>query len=435
MDRLDIGIVGIISALFLIGIRVPVGVVLGLVSFAGIAAILNTGAAWGILTAIPYSFITNWSLSAIPMFMLMGYIASQAGLTRGLFSSMRMFMGHVPGGLASATVISSALFASASGSSTATSAAFSRIAVPEMLRVNYQGSLATGTVAASGTLGSLIPPSILLILFGVFTETSISALFVAGLIPGVLSAAIYIGMITLRCRLNPSLAPTSDTQHSRAEKLAALKNTWPLPVLILGVLGGIFLGIFSPTEAGAVGAVLALVLAMVRGTFNTSALVRALVETVEGTCTIFIIAIGASMFSSFMGLSTLPNTMSSGLILWVDNIYVLILLIALLFIALGMFVDSISLLLLTMPILDPILRSLGVDFVWFGIIAIKMLEIGMITPPVGLNVYVMKSSLGDRVPLGEMFKGAAWFILMDLLTLAILVAFPVITLLLPRLML
>lgn len=435
MDRLDIGIVGVLSALLLIGIRVPVGVVLGLVSFVGIAAILNLGAAWGILTAIPYSFITNWSLSAVPMFLLMGYIASQAGLTRGLFSAIRMFLGHIPGGLASATVVSSALFASASGSSTATSAAFSRIAVPEMLRNGYKGSLATGTVAASGTLGSLIPPSILLILFGVFTETSISALFVAGLIPGIVSAAIYIGMITLRCYLKPSLAPTSEVRHSREEKLTALKDTWPLPVLILGVLGGIFLGIFSPTEAGAIGAGLALMLALFRRSLNLRTLVRALVETAEGTCTIFIIAIGASMFSSFMGLSSLPNAMSQGIIPWVDNVYVLFILIALIFIVLGMFVDSISLLLLTLPIIDPILRSLGVDFVWFGIIAIKMLEIGMITPPVGLNVYVMKSSLGDRVSLGEMFKGASWFILMDLLTLALLMALPIITLFLPRLML
>lgn len=435
MDRLDIGIVGVLSALALIGIRVPVGVVLGLVSFVGIAAILNVKAAWGILTAVPYSFITNWSLSAVPMFLLMGFVASQAGLTRGLFSSMRMFIGHIPGGLASATVVASALFASASGSSVATSAAFSRIAVPEMLRARYSASLATGCVAASGTLGSLIPPSIMMILFGIFTETSIGALFVAGIIPGIVSAAIYIAMITIRCRISPDLAPTNDRPHGRAEKLAALRDTWPLPVLILGVLGGIFAGIFSPTEAGAIGAALALVIALARRGLDMKSLARALVETAEGTCTVFIIAIGASMFSVFMGLSTLPAQLSEALLPLIGNVYVLMAAIALLFILLGMFVESISLLLLTLPVIDPLLRSLGVDFVWFGIIVIKMLEIGMITPPVGLNVYVMKSSLGGQVPLTEMFKGTAWFIAMDILTLALLVAIPALTLFLPRLML
>ena len=434
MDRLDIGIMGVISALLLIGIRVPVGVVLGLVSFLGIGAILNFGAAWGILTAVPYSFITNWSLSAVPMFLLMGYIASQAGLTRGLFGAMRMFIGNIPGGLASATVVASALFASASGSSVATSAAFSRIAVPEMLRARYAPSLACGAVAASGTLGSLIPPSVMMILFGIFTETSIGALFVAGLIPGILSALIYIAMITIRVWRKPALAPRTDEVFSRTDKLAALKDTWPLPVLILGVLGGIFAGIFTPTEAGAIGAALALLLALARKGLSREALVRSLVDTAEGTCTVFIIAIGASMFSVFMGLSTLPTALSQMLLPVVDNIYLLMFAIAVLFVVLGMFVESISLLLLTLPVIEPLLRSLGVDFVWFGIIVIKMLEIGMITPPVGLNVYVMKSSLGERVPLTEMFKGTAWFILMDILTLAILVAFPIITLFLPRLM-
>lgn len=435
MDRLDIGIVGVISALILIGIRVPVGVVLGLVSFLGIGAILNFGAAWGILTAVPYSFITNWSLSAVPMFLLMGYIASQAGLTRGLFGAIRMFFGGVPGGLASATVVASALFASASGSSVATAAAFSRIAVPEMLRVKYAPSLACGSVAASGTLGSLIPPSVLMILFGIFTETSIGALFVAGIIPGILSALVYIGMITTRAWISPELAPPTTETFTRAEKRAALSDTWPLPVLILGVLGGIFTGLFSPTEAGAIGAALALLLAFARKGMSRRALLQSLVDTAEGTCTVFIIAIGASMFSVFMGLSTLPTVLSQTLLPVVDNIYLLMIAIAVIFVILGMFVDSISLLLLTLPVIEPLLRSLGVDFVWFGIIVIKMLEIGMITPPVGLNVYVMKSALGDRVPLTEMFKGTSWFILMDVLTLALLVAIPAISLFLPRLML
>ncbi|PHP65185.1 C4-dicarboxylate ABC transporter [Zhengella mangrovi] len=434
MDRIEIGSAGIVVALLLIGLRVPVGVVLGLVSFVGIASITSMKAAWGILTAIPYSFISNWSLSAVPMFLLMGYIASQVGLTRGLFSSMRMFIGAIPGGLASATVVASALFASASGSSVATAAAFSRIAVPEMLRSGYKASLATGAVAASGTLGSLIPPSVLMILYGIFTGTSIGALFVGGLLPGILSAAVYIAMITIRSWADPSLAPVVRETYTREDRIAALKDTWPLPVLIIGILGGIFAGVFSPTEAGAIGAGLAILIALFRRSLSMPALSRAIIETAEGTSTVFIIAIGASMFSVFMGLSTLPNALSGALLPHVDNIYVLIALISVLFIVLGMFVESISLMLLTLPVIQPILTGMNVDMVWFGIIVIKLLEIGLITPPVGLNVYVMKSSLGDQVSLTQMFKGAFWFILMDIVTLALLVEFPSITLLLPQLM-
>ncbi|MBN9889309.1 TRAP transporter large permease [Salipiger abyssi] len=434
MDRLEIGIAGIVVALILIALRMQVGVVLGIVAFGGIAAITNMGAAWGILTAIPANFIAQWSLSAVPMFLLMGYIAAQAGLTNGLFASARIVLGRVPGGLASATVVASALFASASGSSVATAAAFSRIAVPEMLKSNYKSSLATGSVAAAGTLGSLIPPSILLILYGIFTDTSIGALFVAGVVPGVLSAVAYITMITIRSYLDPTLAPVNDTTHTREEKWAALRDIWPLPALILGVLGGIFTGIFSPTEAGAIGAGLAVLIALLRRSLTRKAVVRALIETAEGTASIFIIAIGATMFAVFMGLSSLPNALSGLMLEHVDSTIAIIVMIALLYVLLGMFVDSVSIMLLTIPIIQPILNGLGVDMVWFGIIAIKLLEIGMITPPVGLNVYVIRSALGSAVSLVDVFRGAAWFILTDLVTLTLLILFPIITLFLPGIM-
>ena len=273
-----------------------------------------------------------------------------------------------------------------------------------------------------------------MILYGIFTGTSIGALFVGGLIPGILSAAIYIAMITIRSWADPTLAPVVKESFSREDRIAALKDTWPLPVLIVGILGGIFAGVFSPTEAGAIGAGLAILIALFRRSLSMPALSRAIIETAEGTSTVFIIAIGASMFSVFMGLSTLPNALSSALLPHVDNIYVLIALISVLFIVLGMFVESISLMLLTLPVIQPILTGMNIDMVWFGIIVIKLLEIGLITPPVGLNVYVMKSSLGDQVSLTQMFKGAFWFILMDIVTLALLVEFPSITLFLPKLM-
>lgn len=434
MERIEIGILGIVIALVLMALRMQVGVVLGLVAFVGISVLTSVSAAWGILTAIPLNFIADWNLSAVPMFLLMGYIAAQAGLTKGLFQSARIFLGRVPGGLASATVIASALFASASGSSVATAAAFSRIAVPEMLKSGYKSSLATGSVAAAGTLGSLIPPSILMILFGIFTETSIGSLFIGGILPGILSAFAFIVMITVRAKLDPTLAPVNEVRATRQETWEALRGIWPLPTLILGVLGGIFAGFFSPTEAGAVGAAMAVLIAVVRRTLSVKAIRTALIETAEGTSTVFVIAIGATMFSVFLGLSSVPNALADWLLGVIESPVAVIMAIAVIYILLGMFVDSVSIMLLTIPIIDPILKGLAVDMIWFGIIAIKLLEIGMVTPPVGLNVYVIRSALGSSVNITDVFRGVSWFILTDIVTLALLIGFPAITLFLPQIM-
>lgn len=434
MDRLYVGIVGIGVALVLIALRMQVGAALGIVAFVGIAVITTLNAAWGILTAIPINFIAQWSLSAVPMFLLMGYIAAQAGLTKGLFSGARILLGKVPGGLASATVFASALFASASGSSVATAAAFSRIAVPEMLKSKYNKALATGCVAASGTLGSLIPPSLLLILFGIFTNTSISGLFVGGIMPGVVSAAIYVGMITIRVKVNPDLAPFTEEHYTRKEIIAVIIDIWPLPTIIIAVLGGMFAGIFSPTEAGAVGAAVAVIIALIRRSLSRKDFLEGLIQTILGCSSIFIIAIGAQMFTVFMGLSTLPNKLATTMLSYVSTPIPVILAISVVFVILGMFMESISLMLLTIPVILPILEGLGVNMIWFGILMIKLLEIGMITPPFGINIYVIKTALGNRVTLAEVFYGAFWFLAMDILTLLILIAFPAITTFLPGLM-
>jgi C4-dicarboxylate transporter DctM subunit len=434
VDRLEIGIAGIVVALILLAVRVQVGAALGIVAFVGIAFITSTSAAWGILTAVPYEFVAQWSLSAIPMFLLMGYLAANAGLTTGVFKSANILLGRVPGGLASATVVSSALFASASGSSVATAAAFSRIAIPEMLKAKYAPSLACGAVAASGTLGSLIPPSVLMILYGIFTDTSIGALFIAGIIPGILSAAIYIAMITLRAKVTPAIAPRGRASYSAEEKKEAFQDIWPLPLLICAVLIGIFVGWFSPTEAGAVGASLAALIALFRRSLTLQAIKAAIVDTAIGTSTIFVVAIGASMFATFMALSTLPSALGSTMLGAVDNQLVAILLISCIVLFLGMFVDGISLLLLVIPIVSPVLEGLNINMVWFGIIVIKLLEIGLITPPVGMNVYVIKSSLGNAVRLEDIFRGTWWFVAMDLVALFLIVAIPSFALYLPSIM-
>lgn len=434
MDRIDIGILGVVVALVLIALRMPIGVVLGIVSFVGIGSIAGLDGAWGILTSIPLNFVANWNLSAVPMFLLMGFIAARAGLTNGLFTSARVFVGRIPGSLASSTVMASALFASCSGSSMATAAAFAKISVPEMLKANYRPSLATGCVAAAGTLGSLIPPSILMIIYGIFTNTSIGDLFMAGVLPGILSAVAYIVMITTRATLDPTLAPVVEEKHTRKQIWAALRDIWPLPTLIVGVLGGIFSGVFTPTEAGAVGAALAMVIAVIRRSLSRESVKKALIETAEGTSTVFVIVIGAVMFSTFLGLTSLPTQLAQHLLTMVDSPLMVIFVISVLFLVLGCFIESTSIMLLTLPIIQPVLQGLNIDMVWFGIIVIKLLEIGMITPPVGMCCFVIRSALGSRVSLSDVFRGATWFVATDLVTLSLIVAFPMISLYLPQLM-
>lgn len=433
MDRLEIGFLGIASVLVLIGLRVPIGIVLALVSFVGVWMATNMNAAWGVVRAIPYQFIATWSFSAVPMFLLMGYIASHAGLTSGLFKALRIALARVPGGLAVSSVGATALFAAASGSSIATAAAMARIAIPEMLRNNYDKALATGTVAAAGTLGAMIPPSILMVLYGVFTQTSIGQLFFAGIIPGLMSAALFSLTIITVVLMRPHLAPRQQYAAQPGELRQAIIEIWPLPLLIFSVLGGIFAGVMTPTEAGAVGALVAALIAMVRGRLSLSVLRDAVRDTASGTSAIFIIAMGATMFTAFMGLTGLPNHLAGTLLSIVDgNQLLLILIIAVVYIILGMFIDSLGIMLLTLPIFMPLLVEMGVNMVWFGILIIKLLEIGLITPPVGLNVFVIASALRGRVPLSTVFRGASWFLFIELVSLALLIAFPALVLWLPE---
>jgi tripartite ATP-independent transporter DctM subunit len=434
MSNVEVGLIGLGAGLLLIAFRVNIGVALGLVSFIGIATILNLTAAWGMVTAVPFNFVGDWNLTAVPMFLFMGYVASASGLTSGLFRAMRMFLVRLPGGLAIASVGACGLFAAASGSSVATASAMARIATPEMLRYGYDRGLASGVVAASGTLGSLIPPSILLVLYGYFAEASIGQLFIAGFLPGLVSVLLYMAMISTRVMVNPSLAPGVDEQITWHDRLQSLRGIWPLPVLIVGVLAGIFLGVFTPTEAGAVGAFLALVIAAIRRTLTWSVFRNAVVETLSGTAGIFLVVIGTVLLTRFMALSGLPSFLAEQFIQLGTGEIVVVLLVALIYVVLGMFVDSIGLMLLTLPIVLPIAREAGMDLVWFGIIVVKLLEIGLVTPPVGLNVYVIKGSLGNLVSLPQIFRGVLWFLAMDVVALILIVAFPALALWLPSLM-
>jgi len=424
MSNVAIGFIGIGFGLILLALRVQIGVALGLVSFIGIGVLLSWKAAWGIITAIPFNFVGDWNLTAIPMFLLMGFVASEAGLSSGLFRAMRILLSWMPGGLAVSSVGANAVLAAASGSSVATASAFARIATPEMLRYGYHPGLATGVIAAAGTLGALIPPSILMVLYGFLAEVSIARLFAAGIVPGILTALAFSGMIIIRCILNPTLAPKVKDKFTRAEKIDAFHETWPLPVIIIGVLCGIFAGLFTPTAAGAVGAGLAILLGLVRGKINVAVMKRATEATLLSTASIFLVIIGTSLLGKFMALSGVPAYTAALLVEFGTTTLMVLIAVSLLYLFLGMFLDSMGILLLTMPIILPMARGAEIDLIFFGIILVKLLEIGLLTPPVGLNVYIIKGALGDRVSLTTIFKGVGWFVLVDLILLAVLIAWP-----------
>jgi len=431
LTNVEIGFAGIGILLFLIAMRVPIGLALIGVSFAGIWILVGPRAAWGSLGIIPWNFTATWQMSSVPMFLLMGFLCYHAGLTRGLFHAARLWLVRLPGGLAIAAVFGAAGFAAVTGSSVACAAAMGRIAVPEMMRSKYDASFATGTVAAAGTIGALIPPSILLILYGIIAQVPVGALFMGGVGAGLLTALGYVLMIMLRVKLNPKLAPRVEESSTRAERFTALFEIWPVLALMFGVLGGLFIGLFTPTEAGAVGASLALVIGILKRSITWSGFYSSLVETLQTSAALFIIAIGASMLTRFMAFSGAGDQLASFVSQLGLDPLILLLGIALVYLVLGMFLEPIGAMLLTLPILLPILIQGDYNLLWFGIILAKFLEIGMITPPIGLNVFVIKSVVGNVASTAQIFKGILWFMVSDLIVIVLLVIFPEIILWLP----
>ena len=431
LTREAIGFIDIFVLLVMIFLRVPVGVALATVSVGGIFAILGERPAIGLLSSTPYDFTAHWTLSSFPMFLFMGYLCYHAGLTTGLFRLARLWLSWLPGGLSVASIQGSALFAAVTGSSLACTAAMGRIAVPEMLKAGYDKGLATGTVAAAGTIGSMIPPSILLIIYGIFVEESIAALFMGALIPGIMTAVFYSLMVVVRCWLNPSLAPKVYEDVTWGERFSAFADTWPVIVLIIGVFGGLFTGVFTPIEAGAVGAALAFLIGLMKRALSWPVLKGAIGETLRTTATIFLIAIGAQLLTRFFALAGTTQILAD----WIGNPAYsqlqVILIISLILILLGMLLDPIGIMLLTIPILLPVLEARDINLIWFGVLMAKFLEIGFITPPVGLNVFVVKGIVGDLVPIHKIFTGIIWFVVMDFFIIAALIAFPQIVLWLP----
>ncbi len=433
MTDVAIGLTGLGSLLVLIGLRVPIGVSLIGVSFVGLWSLMGWRVAWGALGTIPYQFTANWVLSSIPMFLFLGFISYHTQLTRGLFQAARAWMSGLPGGLAIASIFGSAGFAAVSGSSLACSAAMGRIAIPEMIKHKYHPELATGTVAVAGTIGALIPPSIILILYGVIAQVSIAKLFLGGVSAGILTAIGYIIVVLVRVKLNPDLAPSRDDRANLSEKIVALKDTWPILLVMIGIFGGLFSGIFTPTEAGAVGAFLACLVALISGELTLERFLKAARETTTTTASLLIIAVGASLLTRFLALSGAGDYLSAGIMSVAANPALLLLGIVLIYLLLGMFLEPIGAMLLTLPIILPVVDASGWSLLWFGVVLTKLLEIGMITPPIGMNVFVIKGVVGDLVKTSAIFRGVLWFMVMDLVIVVILSVWPSLVLILPDL--
>ena len=434
MEDFTLSLVALAALMGLLLLRVPVGVALGGVSFVGIWAMIGPRSAWGILTSVPYDFVAHWTLSSIPMFLLMGYVCYHTELTAGLFRVARVWLSWLPGGLAVASVGAAAGFSAVTGSSVACAAAMGRIAVPEMIRSGYDKGLAAGTVVAAGTIGSLIPPSILLLLFGIYAELPISKLFIAGLLPGILTAVMYGLMIGGRVVVSPELAPRDQVRVTWADRFGAFRGTWPVLALIVGVFGGLFTGVFTPTEAGAMGALFAFIIGLAQRTLTWAKVRLAVTETLVSTAAIFVIAVGANLLTRFLALSGFTDVIAEFAVDGqVSVVMVMVGTVAVMFL-LGCFLDPIGIMLLTLPIFLPVVEGLKIDLIWYGIIMTKLLEIGLITPPVGLNVFVVKGIVGDLMSTEAIFKGIFWFLVADLITLALLIFFPVISLYLPSLL-
>lgn len=423
--------IGILFVLLLL--RVPVALALIGVSFGGIVSLLGVQPALGILSNTPYSFVASWTMSAVPMFLLMGFLAYHARLTEGLFDAAKALLWRVPGALAVSSIFACSGFAAVCGSSLATAASMGRIAIPEMVKAGYSPSVAAGAIAAGGTIGALIPPSILMILYGVFAETAITEVFLGGVSVGLLTAVSYVLIVWAIAVLRPDLVPRGAIAAGKVPVRQALSRVWPVAFLILLVFGGLFSGYFTATEAGAVGAAGAVLAALATGQLSWKVIRVSLLETLQTTASLLIIGIGAMMFTRFLGITGLSGFISAQVGAADISYLGLMAMVVLVYLLLGMVMEPFGAMLVTLPVFLPLLQAEGLSPVWFGVLVVKLLEIGMITPPVGLNVFVIRNVAASHVTTAQIFAGVAPFFLADLAVVALIIAAPGLVLALPGL--
>ena len=432
MSPETIGLVGVFVMLLLLALRMPIGLAMLLVGGVGFAILNGPGPALMALGTYPYSYAAYYDLAVIPLFVLMGNLSALSGMGRDLFAAAYAWVGHWRGGLASATIVSCAGFAAVSGSSVASALTMGKVCLPEMKRYRYDDGLATGTVAAGGTLGILIPPSTAFIVYGILTEQSIGRLLLAGFLPGLLLTLLFVITVAIWTRLRPELGPAADRATS-SERWATLWRATPMLTVVTVSIGGIYIGMFTPAEAAAVGAFLAMVYALWNRTLTRAAFESVLLDTVKTTSMVFLILIGALVFGPFLALSGLPMRIAEFLTgLDISSLAILLLILAG-YLVLGMFLEGFSMLVLTLPIVIPVVKALGFDLIWFGVLMVIVLEMGLISPPVGINVFVVKGLVPD-VSLGRVFKGIMPFWLAMVVAVALLIAFPQIALFVPNTM-
>jgi tripartite ATP-independent transporter DctM subunit len=419
-----IGLLGFAVTLLLILLRVPVAIAMGVVGAVGFGVLNGFFGVAFVMGSSPFEAVFPYSLSVVPLFVMMGVFAAHTGLSQSLYRAVHAFVGHLRGGLAMATIGACAGFGAICGSSLATAATMCRVALPEMRRHGYDDRLASASIAAGGTLGVLIPPSILLVIYGLLTETSIGKLFLAGIVPGLLATGLYMAAVAVQMARRPELGPAG------ARSPWAARDVWGTALLFLLVIGGIYRGWFSPTEAAAVGALGAFLIALLLGRMSRAVLLASAHETVQTTGMIFLILIGASVFNYFIETAGLPQL----LVGWVEEAglprYAVLLIVMAFYIVLGCFLDSLSMILLTVPFVFPLTAALQFDPVWFGILLVTVAEIGLITPPVGMNLFVIQGTAGD-LRLETIVRGIGPFLIADLIRLLVLIALPQLVLWLP----
>jgi C4-dicarboxylate transporter DctM subunit len=424
-----VAVVGFLALFALMLLRVPVGMAMGLVGVGGFAYLVSGEAALKIVGHTSMRTVTDYTFGVIPMFLLMGAFVTNSGMSRELFHAANTFLGHRRGGLGIATIAACGGFAAISGSSVATAATFSTVAYPEMRRYGYPQSFAAGVIAAGGTLGAMLPPSTVLAVYGIITEQDIGKLFIAGILPGILAASMYMATVVAIGRLFPKYLPAGP-RSSWKERLAGVRGVWATLLLFVFVIGGLYGGLFTPTEAGGVGASGALIIGFLRGRLGRAEIRRSLLQATRTAAAVFTVLIGALLFGYFLTVTQTPQNITNFLTGLGIGRYGVLTLIMAMYVVLGCLMDALAMVILTVPIIFPVVKELGFDPIWFGVIVVMTVELGLIHPPVGMIVFVIKSVVQD-IDFSTIFKGVIPFIITDLCRLAILIAFPAIALYLP----
>lgn len=432
MEPLTVGAIGLVVMLVLLIVGMPVGYAFAILGFLGVWCISGWRAALGVLQTVPFSTVASYTLTVVPMFVLMGQLAFHGGISEQLYSAARKFVGHLRGGLALATIVACAGFAAICGSSPATAATMATAAVGEMRKHGYSDALATGCVAAGGTLGILIPPSIGFVLYGTLTEQSIGKLLISGIIPGIVLALFYSTATFLWVRWRPEIAPAYP-RVPLAEALKGLRDVWPALAVFVVTIGGMYAGIFTVTEAAAIGALATLVVGVCKRRLGGDGIVRSLLDTASTSVMVFTIVIGAMMFGYFLTVTGLPEYIAELVTGLHVSRYVILAIILVVYLILGALMDELAMILLTIPIVYPIILQLGFDPIWFGVMVVVIMEQGMIAPPVGINVYVVAGVVKD-VPMGVIYRGIMPYLVAIIVFQIVLILFPQLALWLPSMM-